>query len=80
VPSSTTCLNTSIADVRALRAAAFAPRVVALTLIVVSPVAIAAGSSRAVLGWMAAGALVLWLLKLDGAGAGVGAAAGAGAL
>jgi len=61
VPSSTTCLNTSIADVRALRAAAFAPRVVALTLIVVSPVAIAAGSSRAVLGWMAAGALVLWL-------------------
>ena len=61
MPSSTTCLNTSIADVRALRAAAFPPRVVALTLIVVSPVAIAAGSSRAVLAWMAAGALVLWL-------------------
>ena len=32
-----------------------------LTLIVVSPVAIAAGSSVAVLAWMAAGALVLWL-------------------
>ena len=61
VPASTSCLNASIADVRALRAAAFPPRVVALTLIVVSPVAIAAGSNRAELAWMAAGALVLWL-------------------
>jgi len=58
VPASTSCLNASIADVRALRAAAFPPRVVALTLIVVSPVAIAAGSGRAVLAWMVAGAEV----------------------
>lgn len=61
MPASTVSLNASIADVRALRAAAFPPRVVALALIVVFPVAIAAGSDRTVFAWMGAGALLLWL-------------------
>jgi hypothetical protein len=61
VPASTVSLNASIADVRALRAAAFPPRVVALTLIVVLPVPIAAGSDRTVLAGMVGGALLLWL-------------------
>jgi hypothetical protein len=61
VPGSVISLNASVADVRALRAAAFVPRVGALTLVLILPVAVSAGADRTDQLWMVAAALVLWV-------------------
>ena len=61
MPSSIVSLTASVADVRALRAVAFVPRVVAITLVVLVPVALSANADRTETWWMLASALGLWI-------------------